>query len=128
MFKVPEKYRFSDPLTGFYSTKEDGNNGGFFIPSGSAPCGSDLVIIASDGLGWEHVSVSIKGRNPNWDEMCFVKDLFWGPEDCVVQYHPPKKDDVNNCVNCLHLWAPKKYEIPRPDSILVGFKDEETKK
>jgi len=50
------------------------------------PCGERLLIVADDGRdsSWEHVSVSTKRRIPNWQEMCFVKDLFWAPEVCVV--------------------------------------------
>lgn len=74
---------------------------GKFILQG--PCGDKLVIVASGAdasdevsMGWEHVSVSTRRRVPNWTEMCFVKDLFWAPEECVVQFHPPKSEYVNN--------------------------------
>jgi len=81
-----------------------------------------MFIIFSNGGGWEHVSVSLKSKKiPNWEEMCFVKDLFFGDEECVVQYHPPKSEYVNN-VNALHLWRKQGYDFPRPDSILVGVK------
>lgn len=54
------------------------------------------VVVWSFGGGWEHVSVSFASRCPTWDEMCEVKDIFWTPEECVVQYHPPAKTgDVN---------------------------------
>jgi len=64
----------------------------------------DLVVVASWGGGWEHVSVSFSHRCPTWDEMCIVKDLFWNEDECVVQYHPPKTEYVNNHPHCLHLW------------------------
>lgn len=114
--KVPEQYRIKEGPMG--STEEDGNNGCFFIPYESFT----LMIIASDGEGWEHVSVSMKNRTPNWKEMCFVKDLFWEEEDSVVQFHPPKSEYVDNHPNCLHLWKPIKKQIKTPPSILVGFK------
>ena len=46
-------------------------------------------VIASWSGGWEHVSVSLPGQSrcPRWDEMCFIKDLFWAEDECVVQYH-----------------------------------------
>jgi hypothetical protein len=93
------------------------------------PCGSQILIMASDGVGsdaagWEHVSVSIKHRTPNWKEMCFVKDLFWNPEEEVVQFHPARSDYVNCHPNCLHLWRHKTAVIPMPPSILVGYKTE----
>lgn len=57
---------------------------------------TNFVVIASDGspeIPWEHVSaraIDYKGeRVPTWEEMCWLKDLFWDAEECVVQYHPP---------------------------------------
>ena len=81
-----------------------------------------LKAIASNGMNWEHASVSLPNRCPNWREMCFVKDFFWDEEDLVVQYHPPKSQYVNMHVHCLHLWRPIEQQIPAPLSILVGFK------
>jgi len=80
----------------------------------------ELTLVFSDGLGWEHVSVSTPGRPPNWDEMVFVKNLFWGPDDCVMQLHPPRGDYVDVHPNCLHLWRPNDgREIPRPPTVCV---------
>lgn len=55
-----------------------------------------LNVIFSGDLGWEHVSVSTPSRLPTWDEMSFVKSLFWDDEDCVMQLHPPKSTYVND--------------------------------
>jgi len=85
------------------------------------PMGMEFHIIASEGE-WEHVSVSLPCRTPNWAEMCFVKNLFWEDEEAVMQLHPPKSDYVNCHPNCLHLWRPIFTDIPLPDSILVGPK------
>jgi hypothetical protein len=81
-----------------------------------------VFVIASDGAGWEHVSVSRKDRCPTWEEMCQIKDTFWDDEDVVMQFHVPAKDHVNNHPYCLHLWRPKGTNVLRPDSIMVGFK------
>ena len=91
------------------------------------PVGEKLTIVASPGdadhgMPWEHVSVSTKHRCPTWKEMCFVKDLFWSPEEAVMQLHPPQSDWVNNHNFCLHLWRPLDGNIPLPPSIAVGFK------
>ena len=80
-----------------------------------------LTIIFSDGEGWEHVSVSTRGRPPNWQEMCFVKDLFWSSEDAVMQLHPARSEYVNNHPHCLHLWRPQGQAIPTPPARLVGI-------
>jgi len=79
-------------------------------------------VIASDGQGWEPVSVSLPNRCPNWREMCFIKDVFWDAEDLVMQSHPAKSAHVNLHENCLHLWRPVRVEIPTPPKELVGGK------
>lgn len=96
-----------------------GNNGVFRVRT---PDGVKLQIIASDGLGWEHVSISPthEKRTPTWDEMCFVKNLFWEPEEVVVQYHPAESEYVNLHPYVLHLWKPIGVDLPAPPSILVG--------
>jgi len=104
------------------STPMDGNNGLFRVVRGN-----EIVrIIASDAVdtGWEHASVSIENaqRCPTWEEMCFVKDLFWDKEETVVQFHPPESEYVNYHPYCLHLWRCPQFSYPLPDSILVGPK------
>jgi hypothetical protein len=92
------------------------------------PVHSIFFVIADDGsdldTGWEHVSVhKIYDWNryiPTWIEMCFIKDMFWDEEDCVIQFHPKKSEYVNNMDTVLHLWRPTNIEIPRPPKILVG--------
>ena len=103
------------------SSAFDGRNGAFII---RRPGGVWLCVIASDGSGrkechlsgasWEHVSVSLPDRCPTWGEMCWVKELFWGEDELVMQFHPPKKVAVNRHEYCLHLWKPVGVEIPLP--------------
>lgn len=97
---------------------------GFFGNVGDETCGAFKVLvfgrsffcIASCGGGWEHVSVSPKNqkRCPTWEEMCAIKDLFFDPEETVVQYHPAHSRYVNNHPYCLHLWRPVGAELPEP--------------
>lgn len=105
MFHVPEKYRIKTGFPGVSDSAADGNNGAFIIPIKGK--WRYAFIIASDGEGWEHVSVHInqggQDLTPSWDEMCKVKDIFWDAEDCVVQYHPPRSEYVNNHKHTLHL-------------------------
>lgn len=119
MFHVPEKNRISKGRLA--SDSSFGNNGAFLIDRGR----SQLWIIASDGEGWEHVSVhcvsDTKERTPTWSEMCFVKDLFWDESDCIIQYHPAKSEYVNMHKFALHLWKPIGVSIPIPEKILVGI-------
>jgi hypothetical protein len=116
MFHVPEKFRLKDGPLGSDSTM--GNNGAFILRNPAR--GLLLRVIASDGEGWEHVSVSCNNRTPRWAEMCHVKALFWGPEDMVLQFHPPESAYVNFHPYTLHLWRPIGVDIPRPPSALVG--------
>ena len=102
-FHVPEKYRLKAGVNGLYESDASfGNNGLFVIKSTKLK--SPLTVIASDGAGWEHVSVSLKHRTPTWEEMCLVKSLFWDQEDAVIQIHPPSSEYVNNHEFTLHLW------------------------
>lgn len=79
-----------------------------------------IVIIASWGAGWEHVSVSRRNRTPSWEEMATIKDIFWEEEECVVQFHPPKSEYVNTHPHCLHLWKKIGHEYETPPKILIG--------
>jgi len=101
----------------YASTPEDGFNGMFFL----SIFGAKVKAMASDGGGWRHVSVSIDkcSQPPSWAIMCAVKDLFFEPEDCVIQFHPPKSDYVNNHTGCLHLWQPIGVPIPMPPKEFV---------
>lgn len=117
-FHVPNNCRVRSGA--LRTTDRDGNNGAFFIPNIPPRLRPELRCIASDGMGWEHVSVSVLGRCPTWAEMCHIKSIFWDAEDCVLQYHPPQSEYVNNHPSCLHLWRPIDSEVLRPHSMLVG--------
>lgn len=117
-FHVPENRRVENgPLASKSSYK---NNGLFKIKVND----KTFFAIASDGQGWEHVSVAPRDeeRTATWEEMCIVKSIFWDAEDCVVQYHPPESEYVNNAEYVLHLWRPVDTPFPTPDSLLVGYK------
>lgn len=114
-----DRYRLADDERKYYGRCGDSGNGMFKVFVN----GKSLLVIASNGGGWEHVSVSKRNRTPTWDEMCMVKDMFFGAEETVVQYHPPKSDYVNQHPYCLHLWRPTEQAVPRPPAIFVGIKD-----
>ena len=114
-----EKYRLRDEERRFYGGNGDEHNGMFkvFVK------GKGFFVIASNGGGWEHVSVSRssgKASCPTWNEMCAIKDMFFDPEEAVVQYHPKKSEYVNNHNYCLHLWRPIFQELPTPPNYMVG--------
>lgn len=117
-FHVPNSHRIRTGQMG--SSPEFGNNGAFFLPPIKPLSKEKLGVIASDGAGWEHVSVSLQSRCPTWDEMNYVKAVFWDDEDCVVQFHPPLSEYVNEHPYCLHLWRPIGVDIQTPPAWLVG--------
>lgn len=94
-----------------------GNNGAFSVQSPTCR----LIVIASNGMGWEHVSVrpAKEKRCPTWDEMHFVKTLFWRDDECVVQFHPPQSEYVNMHQHVLHLWKPLMRDMPMPPVWMV---------
>lgn len=95
---------------------------------------SDYIIfcIVSDADDWEHISVSIqhptKGatRCPTWEEMSYVRYLFWDDTETVMQLHPPLQQYVNNHEYCLHLWKPKGKDIPLPNPLMVGIPNKQS--
>lgn len=121
-----EQYRFNaETKTQRYSprlhsTRDAGPNGLFTFPL--APLGPVVTCLVGTGHGWEHVSVTmpLQHRCCTWEEMCQVRDVFWPPEDCVVQYHPPQSDYVNKHPTCLHLWRPQDGFMPVPPTWMVG--------
>lgn len=106
------------PLAGDDS---DGMCGAFRV---IAPTGATLAIVAANAAdpraeGWEHVSVSLPNRCPTWPEMCFVKALFWEPEETVVQFHPPESSYVNCYPYALHMWRDTRSDPRMPPIGLV---------
>lgn len=109
-----EPYRimdFPDPRTA--AACVGSNNGAFRIPGG-------LVVIASDGLGWDHVSVSLQDRCPTWDEMKRVKEMFFTDDEPAFQIYPTKGQYRNYHPHCLHWWRPQNDTFPLPDPIQVA--------
>jgi hypothetical protein len=97
------------------SDESYGNNGVFLINTGKHRI---IKIVVSDQLSWDHVSVSLPNRCPTWREMCLIKDLFFLPEETVIQYHPPESIYVNDNEFVLHMWRPQGVHFPMPP---IGF-------
>lgn len=73
---------------------------------GNAQCGAFAVpypvitntllrVIANSYDDWDHVSVSLKKRCPTWEEMDFIKRLFFHPHETAMQIHPSVSKHVN---------------------------------
>jgi hypothetical protein len=80
-----------------------------------------IISSGSQEFGeWEHVSVSCKDRCPTWEEMCFVKNMFWYEGETVLQFHPKQAAYINRHEFCLHLWRQVGEEIILPPKELIG--------
>lgn len=124
-----DQYRLPPEQDKTFGTRpEDGMNGMFYIRYKDTNIVFRCLVSNGDGetprVPWEHVSAcarakNSKGRNyervPNWEEMCWIKDLFWGEEETVVQFHPAKENYVNCHPNVLHLWKWTGGEFPIPE-------------
>jgi hypothetical protein len=97
------------------SDRTDGFNGAFVIRHR----GRDLFVIASLGYGWDHVSVSLKGRCPTFDELKHIKTLFWEDDETVVHYFPKSSEYINNHPFTLHLWRRQSSPHVLPPSVFV---------
>jgi len=118
---VAERFR----LNSTFGPSSPGDQFGAFLIPG--PCGRDLRVIASCGdeehkVYWEHVSVSLQNRCPNWQEMSYIKDQFWDAEEVVMQLHPAKSTHISQHDYCLHLWRPLRETIPLPPLFCVGIR------
>jgi hypothetical protein len=81
--------------------------------------GSPLRVIASWDHGWDHVSVSLSNRCPNYDEMKMVKRIFFEDHEWAMELHAPISKHINIHPYCLHLWRPHSGDIPTPPEYLV---------
>lgn len=114
-----DKYRDNDNPIG---PSPPGVNWGWFI----IPKARGTLRVMSSGTGhwnevsgWEHVSVSLANRTPTWEEMCYVKSMFWREDETVVQFHPKKSKYKNQMPYCLHLWKKINEEHELPPDVCV---------
>lgn len=121
-FKVPEQHR----IRGIREMPSNVGDkfGAFRVKSPFRK--AILFIIANEACiesaGWEHVSVHASTSHlvtPSWEEMCYVKSLFWDETDTVVQFHPKGSDYVNIHKATLHLWRHFYQEFILPPLELV---------
>lgn len=112
-----DKYRLKQDELAFYGINGDGGNGIFKVFVN----GKSFMVIASNGGGWEHVSVSRPNHCPTREEMCAIKDMFFEPEEVAIQYHPRHSEYVNLHPYCLHIWRPIGKDIPTPPIGYVGI-------
>ena len=103
-------------LPGYVDTQDGEFEGAYLIPYKN----KTLQVICGIGEGWDHVSVSLRHRCPTWNEMVVVKNIFFDPDELVIQFHPPKKDYVNFHKYVLHLWRPWDQVITLPPEWMLA--------
>jgi hypothetical protein len=115
-----ESYRKRDQeVLSHYGSFGDETCGVFTIPYPLT--GVSLKCVASSDGGWDHISVSLPNRCPNWYEMEHIKRKFFKDDETVMQLHVPSSDHINMHPYCLHLWRPNNgQEIPRPPAEMVA--------
>ena len=86
--------------------------GAFMIPC--AATGVTLKCLASADAGWDHVSVSLPNRCPNWTEMSLAKRAFFLPEETAFQFHVEVAKHINVHPYVLHLWRNWHQQIELP--------------
>lgn len=136
-FKVPEKHRVKEGGN-MATTALDGNNGLFLIPM-SIKKGDNtkynyyLSVIATAAQGWENVLITIMNkdgkltpRSASLEEMDFIKAIFWGNDECVLQYFPATADDMKLPGFCVALWKPNFAAVPKPPKDFKGFSGKKT--
>lgn len=111
--KILERYRVRK---GALASDESYGMNGFFV----IPYKTKLIkVMSSDQQGWDHVSVSLEHRIPTWDEMCYIKNLFFDPDETVIQFHPAFKDYINVHPYVLHMWRKHGFEYPMPPKEMI---------
>jgi hypothetical protein len=113
-----DKYRDREGARRVYGWEGDETCGAFRIQSPVDR--AMLVVVASAGEGWDHVSVSRPNRPPNWAEMSRVYRLFFKDDEEAMELHVPAREHINCHPNTLHLWRPHGARIPRPPGWMVG--------
>ena len=113
------KWRVTNPddLRYFGGDAGDGTRGAFILFSPID--GKALRVIAANGDGWDHVSVSRVERIPHWIEMQFIHRSFFKPHEIAMELHVPSKDHINCHPRTLHLWRPHVHLIPLPPARMV---------
>jgi hypothetical protein len=103
-------------------TSPPGSMRGMFLIRGPGRYKLQVLSSGPQKEGFDHVSVVVYNHlkiTPSWEEMVFIKDLFFAGDETVVQYHPPADQYINHHPGCLHLWKPP-YPLPLPSSAFLG--------
>lgn len=95
------------------------HNGAFVIDRHKN--GEFFLLVVSNGVGWDHVSVTLHRKNgadikrcPSFEEMQMIKEKIFADDEVVFQLHPREEDYINTHPFCLHLWRPNNCSMNIP--------------
>jgi hypothetical protein len=108
--------KFRVHLPGYVREREDSIQGAFLIPY----MDYELKVISGCGDSWDHVSISLKHRSPYWDEMDWIRKLFFKSSETVLQIHPPVDMHINYHPYVLHLWRAWHVEYKLPPRWMIA--------
>lgn len=95
-----------------------GNTGTFAVYSKIAS--RAMIVMVSEEMGWEKVSVTLKNRFPNMIEIKQVKGLFWDDSDIVIQFFCERDHLVDGHPYSIHLWRQKESRLDTPPNALFN--------
>jgi len=109
----------SDWVLKQFGSYGDSYNGAFLIPVVGQQ--TKLKVVAANGGGWDHVSVSPDGesRTPTWAEMDFIKRIFFKPKEIAWEYHMNEDDHISIHPYVLHIWRKHNFKMPTPPKVFV---------
>lgn len=107
-------------VTGF----GDDDDGGAFKLEWSDPedrreDGVLLLVIASIGGGWDHISVSRGARVATYEMLDSIKRMLMRDDEASYQVHAAIEDHVNIHPHCLHMWRAQSGIMPLPPLYMV---------
>lgn len=120
---LPPQYERYRQRSGPWGSNSGSISGAYvipYVPSNPRALGSVLTVIARNGDGWDHVSVSTSYRCPTYEELKYIKGIFWDPEETVVQFFPRTDKHVNFHPFCLHLWRRHGLDYPLPPAEYIA--------
>ena len=111
----------SDLPYGFDMPENDGHRAVWIAKLGKY---QGLFVMGSiaiyEDLVWYHVSFSRRDRIPSYEDICIIKDCWFGKDRWAIQVHPKADEHVNIAPTCLHLWSCLEDGFRLPDFRFLG--------
>ncbi len=112
---MPGRYwEFTVPLDWTYLSFHSNSILKFFeLPNGARV---GVNAFSYHGAIWIHASISRPDRLPDYADLCYLKEVVFGPHRVCAQVFEETEHHVNIHPNCLHLWGPNfssNWPLPR---------------